>query len=80
MLLKKRRTKRGALELQIPEIELEYDDAGPVAGAHFHTHDISAQIGKQAGAKRTGEHVGEIKNSDSRQRSACSLVDAHKSI
>src|SRR5262249_24908221 len=32
MLLRKRRFKRGALELTMPEVELEYDDRGRVTG------------------------------------------------
>jgi ribonuclease R len=44
MILRKRRLKRGALELNMPEIELEYDDQGRVTGAHFLRHDVSHQI------------------------------------
>jgi ribonuclease R len=44
IILHKRRLKRGALELMMPEVELEYDDQGKVAGAHFRKHDISHQI------------------------------------
>src|SRR5262249_31992354 len=44
MILRKRRMKRGALELVMPEAELEYDDKGKVIGAHFVSHDISHQI------------------------------------
>jgi ribonuclease R len=44
MVLRKRRLKRGALELNMPEVELEYDDQGRVTGAHFLEHDISHQI------------------------------------
>src|SRR5262249_50286846 len=44
MLLRKRRLKRGALELNMPEIELEYDHQGRVIGAHFAKHDVSHQI------------------------------------
>jgi ribonuclease R len=44
MMLRKRRLKRGALELNMPEAELEYDDRGRVRGAHFVKHDISHQI------------------------------------
>ncbi|HMC64043.1 MAG TPA: RNB domain-containing ribonuclease, partial [Gemmataceae bacterium] len=39
-----RRLKRGALELNMPEAELEYDEQGRVRGAHFVKHDISHQI------------------------------------
>jgi ribonuclease R len=44
MILRKRRLKRGALELEMPEAELEYDDKGRVSGAHFVKHDVSHQI------------------------------------
>src|SRR5262249_11371470 len=44
MMLRKRRLKRGALELNMPEAELEYDDRGRVSGAHFVKHDVSHQI------------------------------------
>jgi ribonuclease R len=44
MILRKRRLKRGALELNMPETELEYDDQGRVTGAHFLEHDVSHQI------------------------------------
>ena len=44
MILRKRRLRRGALELNMPEIELEYDDQGRVEGAHFLEHDVSHQI------------------------------------
>jgi ribonuclease R len=44
MLLRQRRRKRGALELSMPEVELEYDEQGKVTGGHFATHDVSHQI------------------------------------
>ena len=44
MILRKRRKKRGALELSMPETELEYDADGKVTGAHFVVQDISHQI------------------------------------
>src|SRR5262249_52345483 len=44
MILRKRRRKRGALELNMPEVELEYDEQGRVSGAHFAKHDVSHQI------------------------------------
>jgi ribonuclease R len=44
MILRKRRLKRGALELNMPETELEYDQQGRVIGAHFASHDVSHQI------------------------------------
>jgi ribonuclease R len=44
MILRKRRTKRGALELDMPETDLEFDDQGRVSGAHLAKHDVSHQI------------------------------------
>jgi ribonuclease R len=44
MVLRRRRFKRGALELNMPEVELEYDERGRVTGAHFVSHDVSHQI------------------------------------
>ena len=44
MLLRKRRLRRGALELNMPEAELEYDEQGKVTGAHFRKHDMSHQM------------------------------------
>jgi ribonuclease R len=43
-ILRKRRRKRGFLELDMPETELEFDDQGRVTGAHFVEHDISHQV------------------------------------
>jgi ribonuclease R len=44
MILRKRRLRRGALELDMPETELELDSHGRVTGAHFVSHDVSHQI------------------------------------
>src|SRR5262249_3125226 len=44
MILRKRRRKRGALELTMPEVELEYDDEGRLTGGHFASHDVSHEI------------------------------------
>jgi ribonuclease R len=44
LILRKRRLKRGALELEMPETELEFDDHGHVTGAHLAKHDLSHQI------------------------------------
>ncbi len=44
LILHRRRLKRGALELLMPEAELEYDGQGRVSGAHFRKHDISHQV------------------------------------
>jgi len=43
-ILHERRVKRGALELSMPEVELEYDNEGRVSGGHFRVHDISHRI------------------------------------
>jgi ribonuclease R len=39
-----RRRKRGMLELEMPEVELDYDSEGRVKGAHFHHRDFSHRI------------------------------------
>jgi ribonuclease R len=44
MILRRRRLRRGALELNMPETELEFDEQGRVSGAHFVKHDVSHQI------------------------------------
>lgn len=44
MTLRKRRFAGGALELHLPEIELEFDRDGNVTGAHESEHDESHQI------------------------------------
>jgi ribonuclease R len=44
MLLRKKRFRRGSLELSMPEAVLEYDTDGRVSGAHFAVHDVSHQI------------------------------------
>lgn len=44
LILRRRRLRRGALELNMPEVDLEYDAEGRVAGAHFAVHDISHQM------------------------------------
>jgi ribonuclease R len=44
MILRRRRMRRGALELFMPEAELEYDEQGRVTGAHFRKHDVSHQL------------------------------------
>jgi ribonuclease R len=43
-VLRKRRRKRGFLELDMPETELEFDDQGRVTGAHFVEHNISHRV------------------------------------
>jgi ribonuclease R len=44
LLLRKKRFRRGALELTMPEAVLEYDTDGRVSGAHFADHNLSHQI------------------------------------
>ena len=44
MLLRQRRFKRGALELNMPEVEIDLGDQGEVVGAHLASHDVSHQI------------------------------------
>src|SRR5205823_7589777 len=44
LILRKRRRKRGALELSMPAAALEYDKEGRVSGAHFVENDISHQM------------------------------------
>jgi ribonuclease R len=44
LALRKKRFKRGALEMTMPEPVLEYDGDGRVSGAHFAENDLSHQI------------------------------------
>ncbi|MGH2604704.1 MAG: RNB domain-containing ribonuclease, partial [Dehalococcoidia bacterium] len=44
LLLRKKRLKRGALELSMPEPVLEYDANGKVTGAHFAENNLSHQV------------------------------------
>jgi ribonuclease R len=44
LLLRKKRMRRGSLELSMPEAVLEYDDHGRVSGAHFAEHNLSHQV------------------------------------
>jgi ribonuclease R len=44
MILRRRRLEHGALNLDLPEVKLEFDDDGNVAGAHKAIHDESHQI------------------------------------
>ncbi len=62
MILRKRRRKRGALELDMPEIELEFDDQGRVSGAHLAKHDVSHQIIEEfmlAANEAVAEHLSD---------------------
>ena len=44
MILRERRLRRGALELDMPETDLEFDTHGRVTGAHFHPRTVSHQV------------------------------------
>jgi ribonuclease R len=44
MILRKRRQERGALELSMPEVEIELNEKGEVIGAHLVRHDESHQV------------------------------------
>ncbi|HEY7313647.1 MAG TPA: ribonuclease R [Gemmataceae bacterium] len=62
MILRKRRIRRGALELNMPEAALEYDEKGRVTGAHFRKHDVSHQIIEEfmlAANEAVAEHLAE---------------------
>jgi ribonuclease R len=44
MVLRKRRFDRGALELNMPEVEIDLGENGAVVGAHLAAHDASHQV------------------------------------
>lgn len=44
MLLRRRRTERGALQMGIPEVEIDFGPDGTVTGAHERHHDESHEI------------------------------------
>ena len=44
MILRKRRLDRGAIELTLPEIKVDLNDQGQVAGAHLVVNTVSHQI------------------------------------
>ncbi len=44
MILRGRRFRRGALELNMPEVEIDLGEEGEVVGAHLASHDESHQI------------------------------------
>ena len=44
MILRGRRKTRGALELSLPEVEIELGGDGQVTGAHLSEHDVSHQV------------------------------------
>ncbi len=63
MLLRNRRRRRGALELDMPEVQLEYDEQGRVTGGHFQVHDVSHQIIEEfmlAANEAVAEHLDRL--------------------
>lgn len=63
MILRRRRRKGGALELDMPETELEYDNQGRVIGAHFAKHDVSHQLIEEfmlAANEAVAEHLASL--------------------
>jgi ribonuclease R len=63
MIMRKRRLKRGALELDMPEVELEYNADGHVTGAHYVRHDVSHQIIEEfmlAANEAVAEHLSSL--------------------
>jgi ribonuclease R len=63
LILRGRRFKHGALELDMPETELEYNAAGKVTGAHFAAHDLSHQVIEEfmlAANEAVAEHFAEL--------------------
>jgi ribonuclease R len=63
MILRKRRFRRGALELDMPETELDYDEHGRVTGAHLAKHDVSHQIIEEfmlAANEAVAEHLDRL--------------------
>lgn len=62
LILRARRYKRGALELVLPETELEYDDKGRVIGARLAINDTSHQIVEEfmlSANEAVAGHLGE---------------------
>jgi ribonuclease R len=63
MILRKRRRKRGSLELTMPEAELEYDADGRVTGGHFRKDDVSHQLIEEfmlAANEAVAEHLTDL--------------------
>jgi ribonuclease R len=63
LLLLARRRKGGALELNMPEVELEFDGQGRVSGAHFAKHDLSHSIIEEfmlAANQSVAQHLGSL--------------------
>lgn len=63
LILRQRRLRRGALELNLPEVELEYDEQGRVSGGHFRKHSLSHQIIEEfmlAANEGVAEHLNSL--------------------
>jgi len=61
--LRRKRQKRGSLELSMPEAVLEYDGDGRVSGAHFAVNDISHQMIEEcmlAANEAVAEHLSRL--------------------
>jgi ribonuclease R len=64
LILRERRRQRGALELVMPETELEYDEEGRVVGGHFRQHDVSHQVIEEfmlAANEAVAEHLSDLR-------------------
>ena len=62
MILRKRRFERGALELNMPEVEIDLGNQGEVVGAHLASHDESHQVIEEfmlAANEAVAEHLTE---------------------
>ncbi|HEX4590067.1 MAG TPA: ribonuclease R, partial [Gemmataceae bacterium] len=63
LILRGRRFKHGALELDMPEIELDYNALGKVTGAHLASHDLSHQVIEEfmlAANEAVAEHFADL--------------------
>jgi ribonuclease R len=63
LTLRGRRFARGALELTLPEIEIELDERGEVSGAHLAPHDESHQVIEEfmlAANEAVAAHLSEL--------------------
>ncbi|WP_422925185.1 ribonuclease R [Singulisphaera sp. PoT] len=66
MIMRRRRFDRGALELSMPEVEIDLGDQGQVVGAHLASHDESHQVieefmlaaNEAVASHLTANHVG----------------------
>ncbi|HZU34477.1 MAG TPA: RNB domain-containing ribonuclease, partial [Gemmataceae bacterium] len=63
VIMRRRRIKRGALELNMPEVDLDLDAQGRVTGAHFVEHDVSHQVIEEfmlAANEAVAEHLARL--------------------